>query len=367
MLAAVASLIVAGSAESRDIYVRKTGHDLIGLGTKALPFLTLGRAGATLLPGDRVFVGPGVYVEKLSVSRSLLWASPALWIAEATGTVTIEAKDAGTPALFVSGSAGHTFRGFTFKPHAAGIATDATVVIADSSGVILEDCVCVGGRWGVVLRESTADLLDYEYSGSGDGVYCFESSSLTATGCGISIADASRSGFVADDSRLTLTRCEVVGGQCGVRCEGGPGAELTDCNVTGAVFGCVMSGESTVILRCDLLRCETGLCLPARDGPPPEVRESVITDGAIGISTARAGPDPAVSEDHRAILRGFPRGEVRAGLPARRRRHGVRLRQHVRTGLGRRSGHAAVPNDRPAGLERQPSSSQNGSYRRCGR
>ncbi|NNJ24221.1 right-handed parallel beta-helix repeat-containing protein [Alienimonas chondri] len=287
ILTAVASLLFAGTAESRDIYVRKSGNDLLGLGTSILPFLTLGRAGSALLPGDRVFVGPGVYVENVTVSGSNCWGQPALWTAETAGSVTVEAKVAGSPALYVSGSSGHTFRGFAFKPHAAGVATDSAVILSNSNGVYLEDCACDGGRWGFVLHRTAAVLTDCRYSGAGDGVYCFEFSALEASRCKIAIGDEVHSGFFASDSQLTLADCGVVGGQQGVRYESGPGASLTDCTVMDAVFGCVLSGENAVLLRCDLLLCAIGLYLPSGAGPPPEVRESTIADGTVGIWTGR--------------------------------------------------------------------------------
>ncbi|MFH5806282.1 right-handed parallel beta-helix repeat-containing protein, partial [Alienimonas sp. DA493] len=279
LLAVVALLAAAPPAGARDWYVRKTGADLVAvdlgllgletnlllLGSDELPFRTLGHTASFVEPGDRVLVGPGTYWDE-EIRGGNASAAPVLWRPEAPGTATLRASAPGRRALTASNAAGHVFRGFALEPHPDGAASDVTAMLTNASAITLEDCTCAGGRWGVVLHDATAALTNYTYSGAGDGAYCFAGSELTATGCDVTVTDAVHSAFFARDSRLTLSNCTTTGGQNGVRYESGPGATVTDCTVADAVFGLLLEGDAAVVERCELLRCTTGIHLPAGAG-----------------------------------------------------------------------------------------------------
>ena len=65
----VACLLVMRRAMAADSYVSPKGND-VSPGTKARPWATLGKACATVGPGDTVYLGTGTYRQTLRPGKS---------------------------------------------------------------------------------------------------------------------------------------------------------------------------------------------------------------------------------------------------------------------------------------------------------
>lgn len=91
--------------------VAKTGNDTTGNGSVENPWLTLQHAEDTVVDGDTVHVGAGIYTED-SMTHSWYSLKEVSWIAD--GEVVVHAVAAGIRVLSTGGIKAASFDGFTF-------------------------------------------------------------------------------------------------------------------------------------------------------------------------------------------------------------------------------------------------------------
>ncbi|HNU51187.1 MAG TPA: right-handed parallel beta-helix repeat-containing protein [Verrucomicrobiota bacterium] len=74
-----------GRQPAREVFVSATGSDATGLGTRAQPFATLGRAAAGLKPGDAVRLLPGTHAPGAFLGGAVGTAEAPIWIGGVPG------------------------------------------------------------------------------------------------------------------------------------------------------------------------------------------------------------------------------------------------------------------------------------------
>ncbi|WP_446039715.1 right-handed parallel beta-helix repeat-containing protein [Streptomyces sp. SID1121] len=187
-------------------------------------FRRIGDAVRAARPGDLVVVAPGSYPETVVLDRSVTLAADG-----APGSVTLAAPPGDGPALTVTGR-DCAVRGLTVRGADAG---DPAVSVTPGGGLVLEDCVVLGGRIEVRGAEDEPPPPD------GD----------LAEGAGSAEDDAGA-------TALLLRHCRLEGARlAGLRLAGAVRAQLDD-TVIGAVegTGVVLSGAARLVavrLRLD--------------------------------------------------------------------------------------------------------------------
>ena len=83
--------LIASEARAATYYVRKTGNDNNSGTSPAAAWLTLGKAAQTLVAGDTVYVGAGVYTQSFVPLNDGTASTPIRFIADSSGAMTGDA------------------------------------------------------------------------------------------------------------------------------------------------------------------------------------------------------------------------------------------------------------------------------------
>ncbi|MHC4979393.1 MAG: right-handed parallel beta-helix repeat-containing protein, partial [Planctomycetota bacterium] len=235
-------------------YVRATGSDAADGLSPASAWLTVDKAADTMVAGDWVYVGAGVYDEQVTPTNDGTAAEPIRFVADTDGSKT---GDAGTVEITDSG-------GFV-----------DVVRVEDDDYIELVGFKITGGVHGIRWLNSVGGLVDQcEVAATGDrGISVETGSELTVTGCDVhhctnegiypwggatltitetDIRNNGKFGMRVVDAGTTMTasRCWIADNDSdGARIEEGD-VTMVNCLVTGnlnkAIY--VLPGPATTTL-----------------------------------------------------------------------------------------------------------------------
>ena len=165
-------------------YVRVTGNDGNSGTSPAQAWATIDQAANTMVAGDVVYVGAGVYTEEVTPSNDGTPASPIQFIADTDGSMT---GDVGTVEITrPTGNVLNVDRDDYIEFHRFKISGGHdTVRWNRSTGGQLVDCEVTGGtQGGLVVVSSGLDVLRCQvHQTSGDGIKIQVNSTVTITNC----------------------------------------------------------------------------------------------------------------------------------------------------------------------------------------
>jgi len=241
MIRAIASSIVlillaASAASGGTYYVRKTGSDSANGQSPATAWQTIGKAAATLVVGDTVYVGAGTYNEQVTENTDGTSANPIQYVADTDGSRTGDAgnviiSSAATATLHVEGDY-VVVNGFKI--------TGGTHCLKweDSVGGRLENCELYGsGDDGIRLEEVTVTISGCTIRNMGeDGIDTQANVNLTLSDS--TIRNCPGEGIDANEPTTTL-----VIQRCRFHDNGAEGIEVE--NVTASVVNCLIYNNGT--------------------------------------------------------------------------------------------------------------------------
>ncbi|MHC4415259.1 MAG: right-handed parallel beta-helix repeat-containing protein [Planctomycetota bacterium] len=275
-------------------YVRKSGSDSNNGQSPATAWLTVGKAANTIIAGDWVYVGAGVYDELVRPANGGTAADPIRFIADTTGAKT---GDAGTVEITDSGGVDHVvlvdtkdyieFVGFKISGGVHGVRW------LSSDGGLLEQCEVTGtGDRGInVSSSSTVTITDCEVRAvANEGLYAHGGSTVSVTGT--DFHNNVKYGMRVRDAATTVTASE-----CRIYSNGGRhGIFLEDGNVT--LINCLLydnddginiptGGSQTLTLWHCTIDANPGAGIQ-QDGGNSTIRNCIITNN-VGAGLALAG------------------------------------------------------------------------------
>ena len=169
-------------------FVRKTGSDANSGASPAAAWLTIGNAAATLVAGDRVYVGAGTYAESITVTSSGSVGAPIRFLADSSGGATGDAGEVivdamgGAFGFRVSGAEYVTLEGFVITGAAGGGAAGVLIETAGSDSVVVRDNVIYGNDYGLSLSSGlSATIENNVISNNLTGVRLFSGADASVT------------------------------------------------------------------------------------------------------------------------------------------------------------------------------------------
>jgi|GEM_PF-1096396 len=238
-------------------YVRKTGSDLETGTSPSRAWRTVGKAASTMLDGDTVYVGAGVYTESVTETTDGTAIGPIRYIADVDGTRTGDAGD----VVIDAGGAEFAFRiddsayivldGFTIRGATGGADPAGIQVRSDGSdNVVIRRCRIYGNQKGLSIHDGgAATIEDNTVSGNAaEGVELRDSDGTVVVNN--LIYGNGASGLVSDSDAGLLVEANTVyanaGDQIDVRTDGTVTVRnnlVTD----GLAGGIVKSGGAAVV------------------------------------------------------------------------------------------------------------------------
>jgi hypothetical protein len=226
-------------------YVRKTGDDITGDGTTALPWLTIPKAVTALAAGDTLKIGSGTYASN-SGSGYLSLANLAY-----ASTVTIE-SESGSNDVIIQGASSSTYNTritgttakITFKnlTFAMRVNTNASAIkIETGANLTVESCAAT------VLSGTSARYGFWLSGASGTA-----SSNITFTSCSVTSDGTNKvTGMLATTASSTLTNLTLTNCMFDVS-EVGNNPSRMALNITGDVTGVTITGGTYTSTSSDL-------------------------------------------------------------------------------------------------------------------
>ncbi|MHC4140914.1 MAG: right-handed parallel beta-helix repeat-containing protein [Planctomycetota bacterium] len=294
------STIQISGATGTIYYVRKSGSDSANGQSPATAWLTVDKAANTMVAGDWVYVGAGVYDEQVSPNNDGTAAEPIRFVADTTGAQTgdagtVEITDSGgsTEVILIESNDYIEFVGFKISGGLDGVKWDLTSV-----GGLLEECEVTGaGDRGVdVNNTSTLTLNDCEiHTITSEGLYVHNGATVTMNRT--NIHDNGKFGIRINSSTDTVNayRCRIYSNDSdGVRMEAGTFTAvncLIDGNVDKAIYA--ITGPTTVTLwHCTIDNNGHDGYKQDDNGNSAEIRNCIITNnGQSGIEEAAGTVD----------------------------------------------------------------------------
>ncbi|MHC4081641.1 MAG: right-handed parallel beta-helix repeat-containing protein, partial [Planctomycetota bacterium] len=272
------STIRVSGATGTIFYVRKSGSDSNNGESPANAWLTIDKAANTMIAGEWVYVGAGVYDEQVTPTNSGTAADPIRFIADTDGS---ETGDAGTVEITESSGTQEVvlveakdyieFVGFKISGGLDGVKWDL-----GSTNGLLEQCEVTGSadRGIDVNTDSTLTITDcdvhtvafealYVHAGAtatltgtdlhDNGKYGMRINAATATiiasECRI-YSNGSRHGIYMEDGSVTLTNCLLYDNDDGINLVSGGSQNLTlwHCTIDNNPGAGILqdSGASTI-------------------------------------------------------------------------------------------------------------------------
>lgn len=277
-------------------HVETSGSDQTGDGTESNPFATIQRAIDASGHFDTVLVGPGVYVENITINKQILVTSHMIepWEEGYIGETIIDGGRSGSTVSIVGSTATLSeLRGFTIRN---GLATSG-------GGIAV-------GRANPTLRK--LKVVDNEATSNGGGIYLYQSTSLIenvtvssniavmnvcgSVGGGIDFREASPT---LRNSVISWNQAALFGGGLSLRYGSDPILETvtitnnsvisTVCSSSGA--GIEVSGSSVTMTDVTIM---DNLAIPlpnAGSGAGVGASDAVVTftDGIVSGNQSSAG------------------------------------------------------------------------------
>ncbi|WP_165700655.1 right-handed parallel beta-helix repeat-containing protein [Alienimonas californiensis] len=296
-LAAAALLALSVPAGATNYYVRTSGNDnpadpSSGGKSASKAYRTMQRAANVAVAGDTVYVGAGTYSESVIGMSDGTSAAPLTWIADTSGVhtgdagpVRVRPANGGSFAVRLMDENYIQFHGFAFNsnPNAAG--ADG-VLIQNSHNLLFNGCTFHGFAAGVNASNGAFNVSNGTFSSCRSAVKAIAGSAVGMSDCNVVVpVDGSySSGIDSRASALKVLRCTITGGTHGIYHVNGTGCSVTDSTVSGATStGLWIEGGTKVVDGCEIVGGQYGLYLPKSAGSDPDVRNSVIRDGVVGI------------------------------------------------------------------------------------
>ncbi|MHC4786293.1 MAG: right-handed parallel beta-helix repeat-containing protein, partial [Planctomycetota bacterium] len=225
------STIQVSGATGTIYYVRKSGSDSNNGESPANAWLTIDKAANTMLAGDWVYVGAGVYDEQVTPANSGTASDPIRFVADTDGAQT---GDAGTVEITESSGTQETllveakdyiqFVGFKISSGLDGVVWD----LASTNG-LLEQCEVTGSadRGIDVNTDSTLTITDCDvHTITNEALYVH--AGATATLSGTDLHDNGKYGM-----RINATTATIIASECRIYSNGGRhGIYMEDGSVT---------------------------------------------------------------------------------------------------------------------------------------
>jgi hypothetical protein len=195
-------------------HVRTTGSDAADGLSALTAWQTIDKAADTLVAGDWVYVGAGVYDEQVSPASDGTAADPIRFIADTdgsrtgdAGTVEITDSSGTLDVLTLTGNDYYEFIGFKLT------GGDIMARWDSSLGGLLKDCVLTGGD-RAVRPYGTAELTitgSAIHSNTSSAVYLYDSSTITISDTAIYNNTAGVRDETGSTVTVVLDRCEFYG------------------------------------------------------------------------------------------------------------------------------------------------------------
>ncbi|HEX6810987.1 MAG TPA: Ig-like domain-containing protein [Planctomycetota bacterium] len=152
-------------------YVRKSGSDSNAGTSPAAAWATLGKAANTMVAGDIVHVGAGIYAEALVIQANGTSTNRITYRADVTGACTGDAgavvvtQPAGS-AIHVDSADNITIEGFTLIDSQVGVRMGNGPI-----GIIVRDCTAYDCTTGIIVESGTPVVLEHNrISNNVDGI-----------------------------------------------------------------------------------------------------------------------------------------------------------------------------------------------------
>jgi len=127
--------VVSSSATGKTLVVDKDGE-----------FQTIQKAVDSAKAGDTVFILPGTYEENITVSKAITLAGSS------KDDVIVVGLEDNTAAIYIRSTSGVTIKGLTIRHSGPAIQISRSTVEID-------DCVLMGGRFGISFSGTSANIL----------------------------------------------------------------------------------------------------------------------------------------------------------------------------------------------------------------
>ena len=288
----LAPFVAPETTAATDYYVRKTGNDGSSGTSAANAWRTMDKAAAVASAGDRVFVGAGTYTESVGGLQDGTAADPVIWVADKTGAYTgdsgsvrVRSLDGGTFALRLTNEYHIIFYRFDFTSNPNAATADG-IWMPNSGGIIFAECTFSGFESGIDAESSELTVYQCAFTDCRVAVSAVSGSDVTMSGSSVNarVGGGYTGGVYAEDSAVDVDGCTFVNGSGGIYQESGTGFSFVNSTVTGtSMVGLWVEGTSVYIEGSEIADAQYCVYLPAGGGSQPQVRNSVIRDGVVGI------------------------------------------------------------------------------------
>jgi hypothetical protein len=211
----LAVVLTAVPAWAAVYFVNPTGRDT-NPGSEAMPWRTLARGAATLVAGDTLTVGAGIYQERLVPARSGKAGLPITFAAASPGTVVLDGEGIALPddlaGLLQIDQRSHIIVSGFYVMNAGSYRDDAAIMVLQSSDIEIRACTTENsassgiGVWA--SQRITIEGCHVEHAAS--GVY---QESITIAGTdgfvvrGCTVRDCLKEGICLKDGSSHGTAC----------------------------------------------------------------------------------------------------------------------------------------------------------------
>jgi hypothetical protein len=326
-------------------YVRKSGSDANDGASPATAWLTVDKAANTLVAGDWVYVGAGVYDEQVTPANSGTASDPIRFVADTDGSQTgdagsVEITDSGGTQEVILVEAKNYIEFFGFKI-SGGL--DGAVWDLASVGGLLEQCEVTGSadRGIDVNTDSELTITDCEvHTITNEALYVHAGATATLTGTdlhdngkyGMRInaatatinasqcriySNGGRHGIYMEDGNVTLINCLLYDNDDGINVVSGGSQVLTlwHCTIDSHPGAGIQQDSGASFIRNCIITNNTGAGLALTGGSMDHAYSLVWNNGPDYSGTIAHGTelssDPLfVSAADRHLQSGSPASDV---------------------------------------------------------
>jgi hypothetical protein len=309
------------SVHAATYYVRRSGSDSNSGTSATRAWRTLSKAATTVVAGDRVYVGAGVYSEAVTPRNSGTAANPIRYIADSLGTFTGDAGNvivsgpAGADGFLVNGKNYIQITGFRVSGCPDGIEwrggavggqlqncefySNTVGLRINGARVTASNCIVRNNKdYGVVVQGNSVGAIAQSsvYSNSKDGVRLegsqvnYDLTAVRIHSNGSPLVFESR-GVYCNAATCRMVNCLVyLNNNRGVWVEtGNPNMTIDNCTISQNTREGVLQNHGTVTIRNTIVAFSSGTGLNRVGGAMNHTYNLIFGSGSVDLQGTTAG------------------------------------------------------------------------------